>query len=94
MSVNSADGIEGTYVDIENNVNCHKWQPQIMMPEMSGKMVDIVPLIEPSHLQKCQFSCFGYPKNSSFHFLDTMGLTIRTGLLMTSAGLPFFPDQG
>ena len=43
------------------------------MPDSCGNMTDIVPLIEPSHVQKLQFSASGYPKNASFHFVGYNG---------------------
>ena len=51
-----------------------KWMPQIFMPNLNGTMVNIVPLFDPSILQKAEFFALGYPKFASFQFVDFLGI--------------------
>ena len=51
-----------------------KWMPQIFMPNRNGSMINIVPLLDPSIMEKAQFFEDKFPKSSSFHFVGFHGI--------------------
>ena len=44
------------------------------MPNMNRTMINIVPLFDPSMMQKAEFFALGYPKCASFLFEDYLGI--------------------